>query len=84
MRLLLLLSAFLTALTGVVVGPSAVAQPVEASVSVAPAKTGIPAVVAPSPARAMQVAFATERAWRAPAPVGNFSAGRAFGERWRR
>jgi hypothetical protein len=35
MRLLLLLSAFLTALTGVITGTAAIAQPVESSASVA-------------------------------------------------
>ncbi len=84
MRLLLLLSALLTALTGAVVGSAAVAQPVEASVSVAAAKPGIPAVVAPSPVRAMQPALAPQRSWRAPSPAGNIPAGRFFGERWRR
>jgi hypothetical protein len=83
MRLLLLLSALLTALTGAVVSSSASAQPVEASVSVSAAKPGGIATVAPAPARAMQAAFATPRAWRAPAPMVVYRPGRFFGERRR-
>jgi hypothetical protein len=83
MRLLLLLSALLTALTGVVTGSAASAQPVEASVSISPARAGGITVVAASPARAIQAAFVTSRTWRAPAPLGVYPAGRFFGERRR-
>ena len=51
MRLLLLLSAFLTALTGAVVGTAASAQPIQASASATHAKPGAPVkVTAPLPA----------------------------------
>jgi hypothetical protein len=83
MRLLLLLSALLTALTGGVVGPAASAQPVEASVSISPVKSGGIAIVAASPARLVQGVFTTPRTWRAPAPLGVYPAGRFFGERRR-
>jgi hypothetical protein len=83
MRLLLLLSALLTALTGVVTGSAVSAQPVEASVSIGQVKTGGIAVAVPAPARPVQGAFATRRAWRAPAPLGVYPVGRFFGERRR-
>jgi hypothetical protein len=83
MRLLLLLSALLTALTGVVGGSAVSAQPVEASVSVNAVKPGGIASVAPAPVRAMQAAFAPQLAWRAPAPMVVYRPGRFFGERRR-
>jgi hypothetical protein len=83
MRLLLLLSALLTALTGVVGGSAASAQPVEASVSVSAAKPGGIATVARPATHAMQGAFASLSVWRAPEPIVFYRPGRFFGERRR-
>jgi Flp pilus assembly protein TadD len=63
MRLLLLLSAFLTALTGVVVGTAASAQPIQASASATHAKPGTPVkVTAPLPEE-VQGAYAAPGTW---------------------
>jgi hypothetical protein len=65
MRLLLLLSAFMTALTGVVVGSAASAQRVEASVSATHAKAGTSVkVTAPLPEE-VQGAYAAPGTWHA-------------------
>jgi hypothetical protein len=82
MRLLLLLSAFLTALTGVVAGVAPAAQPVQATASAAPARQGISAIAAaPSSARAQ--AFSTSIAWHVAAPVALRPQYSSFGERRR-
>ena len=69
MRLLLLLSAFLTALTGAVAGTAASAQPVQASAIAAQAKQGAPIkVTAPLPEE-VQGAYAAPGTWHVhPAP----------------
>jgi len=81
MRLLLLLSAFLTALTGVVSGAATAAEPVQASASVAQAgsRTTI-AVVLP---RAGEQAFAAASTWHVDAPAPRAGARSSYGERRR-
>ncbi len=83
MRLLLLLSAFLTALTGAMAGTAASAQPVVASAAATQAKPcNSVNVPAPLPEEA-QGAFAAPGTWRAPAPVNVRSSRHPFGERRR-
>jgi hypothetical protein len=83
MRLLLLLSAFLTALTGAVVGSAASAQPIVASTSATHAKVGnAVAVTAPMPEE-VRGAFAAPGTWHAGiAPVVRVSR-KTYGERRR-
>ena len=65
MRLLLLLSAFMTALTGAMVGSAALAQRVETSVSTTHAKAGTSVkVTAPLPEE-VQGAYAAPGTWHA-------------------
>jgi len=83
MRLLLLLSAFLTALTGAVAGSAVCAQPIEASATTATAKSGSSVrVVAPLPEE-VQGAYAAPGTWRArKAPILRTSH-KLYGERRR-
>ena len=83
MRLLLLFSAFLTALTGAMVGTAASAQPIEASASttqVKPRATINAALPLPEEVRG---AFAAPGTWRAPPPLTMRAARHPFGERRR-
>ena len=83
MRLLLLLSAFLTALTGAMTGTAASAQPIVATAAVTHAKQGSAvSVTAPLPEEA-QGAFAAPGTWRAPAPLNARTSRHPFGERRR-
>jgi len=70
MRLLLLLSAFLTALTGAAVGTAASAQPVQASATTTQAKPGATVkVTAPLPEE-VQGSYAAPGTWHvSPAPA---------------
>jgi hypothetical protein len=83
MRLLLLLSAFLTALTGAVAGTAASAQPIQASASAAQAKPGATIkVTAPLPEE-VQGAYAAPGTWHVgSAPVAPLSR-KSYGERRR-
>jgi hypothetical protein len=83
MRLLLLLSAFLTALTGAMTGSAASAQPVVASASTTQARPGAAAEARRPLDPLVHAAFATAALWRAPAPVDPQAARRSFGERRR-
>jgi len=81
MRLLLLLSAFLTALTGVVSGAATAAEPVQASASVAQAGARPTiAVVLPRPG---QQAFATVSTWHVAETAQRPDARLSYGERRR-
>jgi hypothetical protein len=82
MRLLLLLSAFLTALTGVVSGAVASAQPVQASASVAQAKPG-KAITIATPLRALPAAFTRSAGWHVAASATPQADRASFGERRR-
>ena len=82
MRLLLLLSAFLTALTGAAIGTVASAQPIQASASATHAKPVAAAKAAPLPEE-VRGAFAAPGTWR----TGTYPAVRSmrtvYGERRR-
>jgi hypothetical protein len=82
MRLLLLLSAFLTALTGVVAGAATAAQPVQATASAVSTKQGVAAIVA-APLRARTQGFAASAAWHVAAPAALRPQYASFGERRR-
>jgi len=81
MRLLLLLSAFLTALTGVVSGAAAAAEPVQASASVAQAGSRVTAAVALP--RAGEPVFSAASPWHVTAPSLGRDARFSYGERRR-
>lgn len=83
MRLLLLLSAFLTALTGAMTGSAIAAQPMVASVSASQVKPGSAANLAVPRPEKVQGAFFPPVAWRAPAPLIALSSRDTFGERRR-
>jgi hypothetical protein len=83
MRLLLLLSAFLTALTGAMVGTAASAQPIVASATANQAKPGTAVHVHVQRPEKVQGAFTAPATWRAPAPLATHSSYRSFGERRR-
>jgi hypothetical protein len=83
MRLLLLLSAFLTALTGAAMGSAASAQPVVASAAATQAKPGSAVHVAVQRPEEVAGAFAAPITWRAPAPLTARSTRHSFGERRR-
>ncbi|HWI86082.1 MAG TPA: hypothetical protein VNT42_07155 [Sphingomonas sp.] len=83
MRLLLLLSAFLTALSGAVVGTSASAQPIEASASTGHVKPGSAVKVAAPLPEEVRGAFAAPGTWRAYAPLITRAERHSFGERRR-
>jgi hypothetical protein len=83
MRLLLLLSAFLTALTGAMAGTAASAQPVVASASATQAKPGAAARAQLPLPQPIPAALLAPRAWRAPAPLVARSSPDSFGERRR-
>jgi hypothetical protein len=83
MRLLLLLSAFLTALTGAVVGSAASAQPVESSVSATQARAGASVKLTAPLREAAQGAYAAPGIWHAsPAPAVRLTR-KTYGERRR-
>lgn len=83
MRLLLLLSAFLTALTGAMTGTAASAQPIVASATATQAKPGSATHVAAPLPEEVQGAFAAPGTWRARAPLALRSSRHSFGERRR-
>ncbi|WP_420138029.1 hypothetical protein [Sphingomonas sp.] len=83
MRLLLLLSAFLTALTGAMTGTAASAQPVVASASATQAQPGAAARAQRPLPQASPVALLAPRTWRAPGPLATASSPDSFGERRR-
>ena len=68
MRLLLLLSAFLTALTGVVASGVAAEQPVQTAASASPVRAHA-AIVAAAPRHTQAQAFAASTAWYVAAPA---------------
>ena len=83
MRLLLLLSAFLAALTGAVAGTAASAQPVQASVAATQAKAGATVkVTAPLPEE-VQGAYAAPGTWRAKLAPALRASRATYGERRR-
>jgi hypothetical protein len=83
MRLLLLLSAFLTALTGVVAGTAASAQPIEASTTATRAKAGTTVTVTAPLPEEVRGAYAAPGTWHSrlvqPLPVSR----KTYGERRR-
>ena len=83
MRLLLLLSAFLTALTGAMTGTAASAQPVVASATATQAKPGKAVNVQVALPEEVPGAFFAPATWRAPAPLNAHSSRDSFGERRR-
>ncbi|WP_442678405.1 hypothetical protein ACSBM8_12830 [Sphingomonas sp. ASY06-1R] len=83
MRLLLLLSAFLTALTGAMTGTAASAQPVVASASATQAQPGVATRAQHPLPQPVPAAVLTPQTWRAPAPLTARSAPDSFGERRR-
>ena len=83
MRLLLLLSAFLTALTGAMTGTAASAQPIVASASVPQVRSGSAVNISVAQPEKVQGAFFAPIAWRAPAPLIALSSRDTFGERRR-
>ncbi len=84
MRLLLLLSAFLTALSGALGASAASAQPVESSASITQAaKTGTAALAAAAIPAATSAAFGPSDHWQPIAAPSAPSQRASFGERRR-
>ena len=83
MRLLLLLSALLTAMTGAAAGTAASAQPIEASMTATHAKPGNTIKVAVPLPEEVPGAFAAPGTWRATAPSVVRTTRHPFGERRR-
>lgn len=83
MRLLLLFSAFLTALTGVVVGSAASAQPIVASTSATHAKVGNTVTVTAPVPEEVRGAFAAPGTWHASAVPAVRLSRKSYGERRR-
>jgi type IV secretory pathway TrbL component len=83
MRLLLLLSAFLTALTGVVVGSAASAQPIVASTSATHAKVGNAVTVTAPVPEEVRGAFAAPGTWHARSVAAVPVSRKSYGERRR-
>jgi len=83
MRLLLLFSAFLTALTGAVVGSAASAQPIVASTSATHAKAGNAVTVTAPVPEEVRGAYAAPGTWRSNAVLPPRSARKSYGERRR-
>jgi hypothetical protein len=82
MRMLLLLSAFLTALTGVVTGSAVAAQPVQVSACAAQARPRAAIAIA-APHRAAERGFATVSGWHVAACMATPGDAASFGERRR-
>jgi hypothetical protein len=83
MRLLLLLSAFLTALTGAVVGSAASAQPIVASTSAAHAKPGSTVTVTAPVPEEVRGAFAAPGTWHSRLVQAPRVSRKSYGERRR-
>jgi len=83
MRLLLLFSAFLTALTGAVVGSAASAQPVVASTSATHAKAGATVTVTAPMPEEVRGAFAAPGTWHASLVPAVRVSRKSYGERRR-
>ena len=83
MRLLLLLSAFLTALTGAVVGSAASAQPIVASTSATHAKVGNSVTVTAPVPEEVRGAFAAPGTWHASRVPTVRVSRKTYGERRR-
>ena len=83
MRLLLLLSAFLTALTGAVVGSAASAQPIVASTSATHAKVGNSVTVTAPVPEEVRGAFAAPGTWRSSLVSAPRISRKSYGERRR-
>jgi hypothetical protein len=83
MRLLLLLSAFLTALSGAVVGSAASAQPIVASTSATHAKAGATVTVTAPMPEEVRGAFAAPGTWHASMVPAVSVSRKSYGERRR-
>ena len=83
MRLLLLLSAFLTALTGVVVGSAASAQPIVATSSATRAKVGNAVTVTAPVPEEIRGAYAAPGTWHASMVPAVSVSRKSYGERRR-
>lgn len=83
MRLLLLLSALLTALTGAVVGSAASAQPIVASTSATHAKPGNTVTVSAPLPEEVRGAYAAPGTWRLSQDLAPRVSRKSYGERRR-
>jgi hypothetical protein len=83
MRLLLLFSVFLTALTGAVVGTAASAQPIVASTSATHAKAGSTVTVSAPVPEEVRGAYAAPGTWHASLVQPTRVSRKSYGERRR-